>query len=60
MSTFKIIYLGVLEGQAIRRRLCCHPELAVPDGDTMLAQKLTIEAAEPTFLALANVHPANR
>lgn len=34
--------------------LCAHPTLAVPDCDTMLAQKLWIEHDEPAFIQIAN------
>lgn len=37
-------------------RLCAHPVLDVPDGDTMLAQKLMLETCERDFLRIANVH----
>lgn len=39
-------------------RLCAHPVLDVPDGDTMLAQKLMLETCERDFLRIANVHGA--
>jgi len=33
---------------------CAHPQIACPNEDTMLAQKLMLEADEEEFLALAN------
>jgi len=38
-----------------KRTYCCHPVDGVPDADTMLAQKLMLEADEESFLRLANV-----
>lgn len=35
---------------------CAHPGELVPDADTMLAQKLMLEADEPAFLRVANRH----
>jgi hypothetical protein len=40
-------------GQRIKT-LCAHPIEMVPDADTMLAQKLMLEAAETDFLRIAN------
>lgn len=37
------------------RTFCIHPGEAVPDEDTMLAQKLMLEADDPEFFRLANV-----
>ncbi len=37
------------------KRLCAHPVMAVPDADTVLAQKLMLEHAEDQFLRIANV-----
>ena len=37
--------------------LCCHPNLAYPAGDRMLAQKLWLEADELTFCQIANRTP---
>lgn len=37
------------------KTLCAHPVAAVPDEDTMLAQKLMLETAEDDFLRMANV-----
>ena len=39
---------------AVIRRLCAHPVEAVPDADTMLAQKLWLEADEEAFRRIAN------
>lgn len=45
---------------------CAHPALDVPDGDTVVAQKLMLEADEAAFLKIANRHttygrpPVNR
>jgi hypothetical protein len=36
------------------KHLCAHPTMAVPDADTMLAQKLWLEHAEEEFLRVAN------
>ncbi len=36
------------------RRMCFHPELFVPDYDTMLAQKLMLEFNEPEARRIAN------
>lgn len=36
------------------RRMCFHPELFVPDYDTMLAQKLMLELNEPEARRIAN------
>jgi hypothetical protein len=38
----------------IIKTLCAHPAAAVPDEDTMLAQKLMLETAEAEFLRIAN------
>lgn len=40
----------------VLHRLCAHPGDSVPDCDTMLAQKLSLEVAEDDFLLMANVH----
>lgn len=42
----------------IEHRLCAHPSDAVPDYDTMLAQKLLLEDDEQRFIAVANKHSA--
>lgn len=45
-----------VNGQGHRlRTFCIHPGEAVPDEDTMLAQKLMLEADDPEFFRLANV-----
>ena len=36
------------------KTLCAHPQAMVPDADTMLAQKLMLEAEEEEFLRIAN------
>lgn len=36
------------------KRLCIHPNIACPDEDTMLAQKLWLETREAEFLRIAN------
>jgi len=36
------------------KTLCAHPAENVPDADTMLVQKLMLEAQEPEFLRIAN------
>ena len=41
-------------GERVSHKLCAHPQLYVPDGDTMLAQKLMLEHNEDEFLRLAN------
>ncbi len=41
-------------GNAIRK-FCCHPVENVPDADTMLSQKLMLEACEELFLKTANI-----
>ena len=54
-----------ISGGAVRRvehsreveSLCCHPNLAYPAGDRMLAQKLWLEAEEPAFCQIANRTP---
>jgi len=38
----------------IIKTLCAHPVMDVPDADTMLAQKLYLEAEEDEFLRIAN------
>lgn len=40
----------------IEHRLCAHPGVDVPNGDTMLAQKLMLEVDERAFLRIANRH----
>jgi hypothetical protein len=50
--------IDVLEGERVAHRLCIHPAEQVPDQDTMLAQKLALEADEPGVLRLANRHAA--
>ena len=42
------------EAGAVLRRLCAHPVEDVPDADTMLAQKLWLEADEEAFRRIAN------
>jgi hypothetical protein len=42
------------EAGRIIKSLCCHPIEMVPDEDTMLAQKLFLEAREEDFLSIAN------
>jgi hypothetical protein len=37
--------------------LCAHPNRAIPNADTMLAQKLMLESAEAEFLRIANRSP---
>lgn len=41
---------------AVIARLCAHPAMAVPDGDTMVAQKLMLESEPEEFLRIANRH----
>lgn len=41
---------------AVIARLCAHPAMAVPDGDTMVAQKLMLETEPEEFLRIANRH----
>lgn len=41
----------------LEKRLCVHPQISVPDCDTMLAQKLMLEHDEATLLRTANHHP---
>lgn len=43
-----------LDGSQVLKTLCIHPRMMVPDEDTMLAQKLLLEAREEDFLAIAN------
>lgn len=40
------------------RTLCAYPGINVPDGDTMAAQKLMLEADEADFLSIAIKHQA--
>lgn len=47
------VYQVDSEGKRIAK-FCAHPAEFCPDPDTMLAQKLMIEADEEAFLALAN------
>lgn len=47
------VYLLDVEGKRIKR-LCIHPTISCPDEDTMLAQKLLLEADEERFLRVAN------
>jgi hypothetical protein len=42
------------ERDQVLRNYCIHPREMVPDADTMLVQKLMLEAAEPEFLRIAN------
>lgn len=42
------------ESGRVLKTLCAHPIAAVPDEDTMLAQKLWLEAQEDEFLRIAN------
>lgn len=46
--------LQVDDSGRVLKRLCIHPIEMVPDGDTMLAQKLFLEGAEEEFLRVAN------
>jgi hypothetical protein len=41
-------------------RLCFHPAMQVPDGDTMLAQKLMLELDDHGASRIANRHGVNR
>jgi hypothetical protein len=47
-----------LETGDVVRTLCAYPGINVPDGDTMAAQKLMLEADEADFLAIAIKHQA--
>lgn len=44
----------LIEGDCVRARYCIHPREDVPNEDTMLAQKLLLEANEDEFLRVAN------
>lgn len=44
----------LVEGDRVRERYCIHPPQDIPDEDTMLAQKLLLEADEAAFLRVAN------
>lgn len=50
--------IDVLNGEKVMHRLCCHCDHSIPIHDNMLAQKLTLEYDESTFLRLANRHAA--
>jgi hypothetical protein len=41
-------------GGRVVKTLCAHPIAQLPDADTMLAQKLMLEASEEEFLRIAN------
>lgn len=43
----------------VTHALCAHPMIAVPDFDTMLAQKLALETDDESFCRTANRHPAH-
>lgn len=47
-----------LETGDVVRTLCAYPGINVPDGDTMAAQKLMLEADEADFLRIAIKHSA--
>lgn len=56
----RVANIDVLDGNGqIDHRLCAHPNLAVPDYDTMLAQALHLESPdeEEGFVRTANIHP---
>lgn len=56
----RVANIDVLDGNGlVDHRLCAHPNLAVPDYDTMLAQALFLEAPEDeeAFVRTANIHP---
>ena len=40
------------------RKFCIHPDLYIPDPDTMLAQKLLLETDEAAFRRIANITEA--
>lgn len=44
-------------GEVVRTH-CAHPSMDVPDGDTMVAQKLMLECDEQEFLRIAYKHAA--
>jgi hypothetical protein len=44
----------VNEQGVVVKTLCAHPSEMIPDADTMLAQKLMLEANENEFLRIAN------
>lgn len=46
-------------GRKATHRYCIHPRELCPDADSMLAQKLLLEADEPTFLRTANATRLN-
>ena len=50
--------VDVMENNTVLHRLCAHPAMQVPDGDTRLAQKLMLEHQEEAFLGRANRFPA--
>lgn len=39
----------------VLKTICAHPQIQCPDEDTMLTQKLMLEACEPEFLKVANI-----
>lgn len=41
---------------SVVKRLCAHPNVACPDADTMLAQKLHLEDDPTSFVRIANDH----
>lgn len=46
--------IDVMQGSKVSHRLCCHCDHSIPVYDNMLAQKITLEYDESTFLQLAN------
>lgn len=52
------INIQVLEAGRTTHRLCFHPGAPMPDADTMLAQKLMLEANEQEALRIAIRHAA--
>lgn len=44
----------IRDGKAVTT-ICAHPKMQVPNGDTLLAQKLMLECAEQEFLNIANI-----
>jgi acetyl/propionyl-CoA carboxylase alpha subunit len=42
--------------EIVKQRLCAHPQIACPDNDTMLTQKIMLEHQEQDFLRIARTY----
>ena len=53
------INIDLMKGNSrteVHKRLCAHPKIACPNGDTMLTQKIMLEHQEKDFLRIARTY----